>query len=289
MKYSSFAIIGGDIRSYELAKLLLEKGHKVNLYGFNKLEVDNKIEEVDTINSAVDGVDVVVAPIPLSRDGININAPYDKRDISIEDVFKSMSKEQLFIGGKTSDCLDMKELYEIQVADILDREEMAVLNAIPTAEGALQIALEETPITLHGSDVMILGFGRIGKIMAKMLNGIGSNVYVLARKHSDISWIKSYGYNPVYIFELKDKLTHMNFIFNTIPKNILNEELLKIIDVETLIVDLASMPGGVDYYAADKLNMKVIHALGLPGKAAPVSSARFMLATIYNIIEELGV
>lgn len=289
MKEKSFAIIGGDKRSYELARLLLEKGHRINLYGFKKLKVDNKIEEMENIKSAIKDVDVVITPIPMTRDQININAPYDESDIPIEEVFENMNKDQLLIGGKTGDCVEMKEYYHIPVFDIMDREEMAVLNAIPTAEGALQIALEETDTTIHGSNAMVLGFGRVGKMMARTLSGIGSNVYVLARKHSDISWIKSYGYNPVYIFELKEKLPNMDLIFNTIPKDILNEELLKLIIPRTLIIDLASMPGGIDNYAADKMDIKVIHALGLPGKAAPVSSARYMLDSIYNIIEELGV
>ncbi len=289
MKDKRFAVIGGDRRSYELAKLLLSKGHKVNLYGFKNLEANNKIDEMDTISSAISNVDIVVAPVPISKDGIKINTPYDERDILIEDIFKSMNEHQLFIGGKVSDCLDMSKNYQIPVIDILDREEMAVLNAIPTAEGAIQIALEEIPITLHGSNIMILGFGRIGKVLAKMLRGMGSNVYVLARKHSDISWIKAYDYYPIYIFDLKEKLSHMNLIINTIPKSLINEELLKRINNETLIIDLASMPGGINYYAADKMGKKVIHALALPGKMAPVSSAEFMLDTIYNIIEEEGV
>lgn len=289
MKEKSFAIIGGDRRSYELAKLLLENEHSVKLYGFKKLKVDNKIEEMENIKSAIKDVDVVITPIPITRDRININAPYDESDIPIEEVFKNMNKNQLLIGGKTGDCINIKEYYNVRVSDIMNREEMAVLNAIPTAEGALQIALEERDTTIHGSNAMVLGFGRVGKVMAKTLSGMGSNVYVLARKHSDISWIKVQGYNPVYIFDLKEKLPSMDLIFNTIPKKILNEELLKLIDPKTLIIDLASMPGGIDNYAADKMSIKVIHALGLPGKVAPVSSARFMLDSIYNIIEELGV
>lgn len=289
MGIKSFAIIGGDMRSYQLSKLLIAEGHRVNLYGFDKLDLDEEIKEVENISIAINGVDIVIMPIPISRDGIHVNTPYCKEEILIEEVFKNMEKEQLLIGGKTADCIDLKERYEIRVVDILDREEMAVLNAIPTAEGALQIAMQEMPITLHGSDVIVLGFGRIGKIMAKMLKGLGSNVYVLARRHSDISWIKVYGYNPIYIFDLKERLKYTDLIINTIPKTILDEEILEIIDNKTLIIDLASMPGGINYNAAKKLGIKAVHALGLPGKVAPVSCAIFMLGTIYNIIEEWGI
>lgn len=124
------------------------------------------------------------------------------------------------------------------------------------------------------------------KLWQNLLKAVGSDVSVLARKHSDISWIKAYGYTPVYIYNLKDKLPNMDFIINTIPKVILNEKLLQNVDKEALLIDLASMPGGIEFGSAEKIDLRVIHALGLPGKVAPVSSARFMLDAIYNIIEE---
>lgn len=287
MENKSFAIIGGDRRSYELALLLKEKGHLVNLFGFNELENENTDQ---FLSDAINGVDIVIAPVPLIRDGKNINAPYNVEDIRIEGVFINMSKEQILIGGAISENLmNIANEYKINTLDILKREEMAVLNAIPTAEGGIQIALEEMPITLHNSNAMVLGFGRIGKILSKMLRGIGSNVYVVVRKYSDVSWIQAYGYTPIYIENLDENLWKMDVIFNTIPRIILNNELLNKIKDETLIIDLASKPGGLDHSKVKDIKIKVIHALGLPGKVAPKSSAGFMLETIYNIIEELGV
>ena len=77
------------------------------------------------------------------------------------------------------------------IIDIMKCEELAVLNSISTAEGAIQIAMEETNHTLHDSNILILGFGRIGKVLAKMLNAIGANVYCEARKNEDLAWIKN--------------------------------------------------------------------------------------------------
>lgn len=287
MANKSFAVIGGDRRSYELARLLKEKGHLVNLFGFNELENE---EREQSLSSAINGVDIVIAPVPLTTDDRNINAPHNAEDIRIEGVFRNMTKHQILIGGAISrELINIAAEYDITTVDILKREEMAVLNAIPTAEGGIQIALEQLPITLHNSNVMVLGFGRIGKILSKMLNGIGSNVYVVVRRYSDISWIQAYGYRPIYMEDLHKNILNMDLIFNTIPDVILNGEILQIINRETLIIDLASKPGGLDYAKAKEINLKVIHALGLPGKVAPVSSARFMIETIYNIIDELGV
>jgi dipicolinate synthase subunit A len=134
--------------------------------------------------------------------------------------------------------------------------------------------MEEMPTTLHNSNVMVLGFGRIGKILAKMLQGIGANVFVEARKYSDIAWIKSYGYKPLILGEMNDYIGSMNVIFNTIPHVILDSGNLTLIDKDCLIIDLASKPGGVNFDKAKEQGLKAIWALSLPGKVAPVTAAK---------------
>jgi len=136
---------------------------------------------------------------------------------------------------------------------------------------------------------LILGFGRIGKILAKMLHGIGSNVYVEARKYSDLAWIESYGYKPVFITELESYIDRANVIFNTIPSIVLDENLLRKVNKDCLLIDLASKPGGIDFEKAKEMGLKTIWALSLPGKVAPVTAAKFIKDTISNIIDELGV
>ena len=290
MHNKKFTVIGGDLRNIKLANLIAADGNKVNIFGFSNAGFELGIAESEDLTKAIDESDVVIGPLPCSNDNELINSPFNTDKIYINDIFKKMSKNQVFIAGRISEKIThLAEIYNVYSIDILEREEMAVLNAIPTAEGAIQIAMEETPITLHNSNIMILGFGRIGKILAKMLDGIGANVFVEARKYSDIAWIRSLSYKPVYINELSDYLSKMDIIFNTIPSTILNLDLLKIINKDSLIIDLASKPGGVDFEKAKELGLKVIWALSLPGKVAPITAARFMKDTIYNIIEELGV
>jgi len=283
-----YTILGGDKRSLELGNLLVKDGNGVCIYGFDKLE-QYKNESVN-LNEAIEYADVIVGPLPFSTDNINVNAPFSNEVIQIDKVFNLMSEKQMIIGGKFSkeneENLKNKNL---KSADYFKREEMQVLNAIPTAEGAIQIAMEEIPITIHNSNVIVLGYGRIGKILAKMLYGIGANVYVEARNYSDLAWIKNYGYIPIHQRELKTYLPRMNVVFNTIPQMILNKELLKSINSNCIIIDLASKPGGVDLEAAKELEIKAITALGLPGKVAPVTAAMVIKNTIYNIIEELNV
>lgn len=290
MHSMKYAVIGGDLRSVKLANLIQADGFLVNIYGFENAGFEVGIKESESLQAAIEDVDVVIGPLPCSNDNETVNAPFHQDKIYINEVFKTMSKNQLFVAGRVGEKIKhMAQVYKIYAEDLLEREEMAVLNAIPTAEGAIQIAMEEMPITLHNSNALILGFGRIGKILAKMLDGLGANVYVEARKYADIAWVNSYHYKPVPLNDLKKCLTQMDVIFNTIPSVILDYDLLNQISRDTLIIDLASKPGGVDFEKAKAIGLKTIWALSLPGKVAPVSAAKFIKDTVYNIIDELGV
>ena len=150
------------------------------------------------------------------------------------------------------------------------------MNAIPTAEGAIQIAMEKSIKTLHNSNALVLGFGRIGKILSKMLNGIGANVFCEARKNSDLAKIKSYRYNEIDLVNLKTYLNKFDYIFNTIPHIILDKEELDIIKKDCIIIDLASYPGGVNFEYAEKIGLNASLELGLPGKVAPKTAAKYI-------------
>lgn len=290
MKNRKFTVIGGDLRSVKLASLIASEGNSVNIYGFKNASFEIEVAESEDLDRAIGEADVVIGPIPCSTDNETLNVPFHPQRIFIKDIFKKMKKSQLFIAGRISEKIaQLADIYNVYSIDLLEREEMAVLNAIPTAEGAIQIAMEEMPVTLHGSNALIMGFGRIGKTLAKMLRGIGSNVYVEARKYSDIAWIESYGYKPVFISELDEYIDRSNVIFNTIPSIVMDEEMLRKVNKDCTIIDLASKPGGIDFEKAKEMGIKTIWALSLPGKVAPVTAARFIRDTVNNIIDELGV
>ena len=284
----NLTVLGGDQRSSKLANMLYNDNHVVKVFGFDKENIKS-LEVCENLDLAIIGAKYIIGPVPCSKDNIYLNTPLYSGKIKLEDIFQTMNSEQIFIAGKiTNEIKEIANSYKIKTIDLLQREEMAVLNAIPSAEGAIQIAMGETDITLHGSNVIILGFGRIGKILAKMLQGIGANVYVEARKYSDLAWIKSYGYIPVDLNILGDYLKGMDIVFNTVPSMLLNEELLLKLNRESIVIDIASSPGGVDIEKAKELGIKVIWALGLPGKVAATTSGSIIKNTIYNIIEEMG-
>ena len=153
----------------------------------------------------------------------------------------------------------------------------------------MQLAMEELPVTLHGARVLVLGFGRVGKLTAHRLSALGAKVSVAARKWSDLAWAEAYGYAPEHLEGLDECLCAYDLVVNTVPARVLDAARLVQLEPGCLVIDLASRPGGVDMEAAAALGVRVIWALSLPGKVAPVTAGKILRDTICHILCELGV
>ena len=153
----------------------------------------------------------------------------------------------------------------------------------------MQIAMEELPITLHRARVLVLGFGRLGRLAAHRFAALGAKVSVAARKWADLAWAEAYGYGAERIDQLGGWLCAYDLVINTVPGRVLGAGYLADLKPGCLVVDLASKPGGVDLEAASQMGVRVIWALSLPGKVAPVTAGRAIRDTIYHILHELGV
>lgn len=287
----TFLICGGDLRQVKLANSLAEAGYDTAIYGLgDSSNFLPSVEIFDTLAQALVNRSVVVLPLPCSSDNKTLNAPLAAEPIDIAHLFKQIDKNQIVVAGKiSSNIATLAQLYHITIYDYFQREELTVLNAIPTAEGALQIAMEELPYTIHGLSCLVLGFGRIGKLLAKSLVGLGADVTIEARSFADLAWIKAYGYQGLPLHALKKELPRFELIVNTVPFELLDEKMLCEVKDTALIIDLASKPGGVDFDCAAQLGKKVIWALSLPGTVAPVTAGIIIKDTILNLLEELGV
>ena len=284
----SISVVGGDLRIIKLIEMLVKDGYKVYTYALENSEELLNLENVEmcpTLEETLKNSKVVVGPIPLSSDRKKLSTPFGRNSVELEEFINAIKDKHLIAGN-----IYIKEELEsagIEYTDLLRREEFTVLNTIATAEGTLQIAMEETQRTVHGTNVLVMGFGRIGKVLAKMLDGIGAKVYCEARKNEDIAWIKAYGYNPIHLNDLNEELGKFDIIINTIPFQLLDEERLDLLKKDVVLIDLASNPGGVDRKAAKEKGIKVIWALSLPGKVAPLTSAEFIKETLYHVLKEL--
>lgn len=278
---NKFAIIGGDNRLVNLAKMLLEDGFKIGTFALEKApELQNFA--CSSLEETVAKSDIIVSSIPLSKDGNFVNAPMSDVKLSLEELHQK-AKGKKFMAGKIPEMIKKDE--SIETYDFLEIEEYAIRNAIATAEGAIQIAMEEYPKTLSGSNILVMGFGRIGKVLSKMLQGIGANVFCEARKSEDLAYIQAYGYTPIHLKNLNENLGKFDIIFNNIPVPILDQKRLDLLKKDVLIIDLASSPGGTDFEYAKEKKIKTIWALALPGKCAPISAAEYVRDTIYSMIE----
>lgn len=285
----NFLIAGGDLRQVYTAKALSQE-YNVYALGLSKNHINtDKINLIENIDDVPYEVDHIILPLPVSQDGEYINAPFSNRKIAASELIPHIKNGGIVFGGKFDDASQKIFINSgIETIDYFDREELNVLNAVPTAEGAVQIAMEETASTIYGQNILITGFGRISKVLIKILNGMGANVTVTARKYSDLAWAEIYGCKSVHTSSLHECIDKFDIIFNTVPAVLFDEYMLNKLRKDTLMIDLASKPGGVDFDIAGKLGLKVIWALSLPGKVAPVSSGEIIAGTVLNILKERG-
>lgn len=270
MSYNFF-IIGGDKRILYLAEMFSDENNNVKILGFDKLFENGQLFENEFLKKAnstdeIKNEDIIISSIPLSIDGENIYAPFSNEKIKLD-----VLKNKKFIAGKIPE-----KLYSKGCFDILKDEEFTMLNTIPTAEGAIAKAIEETEITIEKSNCLILGFGRVGKILAYKLKRLDANVYAESRNEKTLAEIRAYGYNPVKFEEIGNKICRMDIIFNTIPEKIIDKDKLIFMNNKSIIIDLASKPGGVDFESAKRMKIKAILYSGIPGKVAPRTSALYI-------------
>ena len=273
--------IGGDLRQLTLMECFKKDGHTVKIYGYD--EAEDSVESA----SALDDCEVLVFPVPTCS-GDGIFAPKSRCKIHINDIKLANPRIIFYAGGN--------EIFSKKLAssgalciNYLKDESLVQKNAIATAEGTLEILINETPETIFGSSVLVTGYGKVAKAVSKMLHSLGAYVTIAARRKEALAEAFCDGLFGVYISELGNIAGDFDVIINTVPSLVIDENVLMNVRNTSLIVDLASKPGGVDFAAAKDMNKQVIWALGIPGKVAPVTSGEIIYETLNDIIKEKGV
>ena len=263
----NFCIIGGDLRNFFLAKILSKEKYEVKLYGFDKLE---NFKECEKYEEMIRNSNNIVLPIPFSKDNQYMNMPFSNKNILIREIFYYLENKTIFVGNIHQELEE--ELYRKhnQVIDFMQKEEFAILNAIPTAEATIEIILKNMKKILQNSNCLVMGFGRIGKVLAYKLKGLSAKLTCMITSEEERAWAIAYGYETTKIENLQKnctKLKQYDIIINTIPKIIFRKEL-KEIKKETLLIDLASKPYGIDRKIVEQEKLNFIEALGLPRKVS---------------------
>lgn len=280
-------LLGGDLRLVKLALMLEKEKKQVHIIGLEKAkELENvfNIKIYKDLKQALENADVIISSIPFSRDGLTINMPLSDNKIKIDDLM-DLIKEKTLIAGTVSN--DIYEKYrDVKIIDIMKNEKLAILNTIATAEGAIKEIIQNTQINIHGSKIMILGFGRVGKTLTKKLEGLSAKVTVVSKEDEELAWAEALGYRNIKLDKIINEIQEYDIIINTIPHIIIDRQILEKVNKNALLLDLASDDGGIDKNTAKKYKLNLITALGIPGKIAPIATAKILKEVIYEILKE---
>ncbi|RQD75398.1 MAG: dipicolinate synthase subunit DpsA [Candidatus Syntrophonatronum acetioxidans] len=278
---STIVILGGDEREIEIARIFEEQGFNVKLVGFNSYPHELAFQRI-SLEAGLGSGNVFIAPLAgTDEDGI-LYTVYSQEKIELkEDNIKYIKEGSLFLIGRMSAFLKKSlEFQRVKVLEVVERDEVAILNSVPTAEGAVKMAIEETRITIHKSRCLVTGFGRCGITLSRLLYNMGARVAVAARDGAQLARAWEMGLKPLTLKEMEREIFQYDIIFNTIPEMILKSNLIDKLKGEAVIIDIASSPGGTDFDAAARRGLKARLAPGLPGMVAPKTAGQ-LLARIY--------
>ena len=282
----TFGIIGGDKRQLFLAKSISDSCYDVLLGGFDSLESYGSLS-LCNVKKAISESDALIFPLPSIRTDGSLNTPFSNENILLDgDDIEIILKKPVLTTMKSRFLKAYPRLSDGEIFDYGARDDFAILNALPTAEGVIECAMREYEGTISGSKCLVAGFGRIGKILAHKLVLLGANVTVSARKPSDLAYVKALGYNALNTENLRT-VKRFDIAFNTIPKLIFDRELLMNTDTNTLIIDLSFLPGGGGGGAGGGRGGGAVRALSLPGKCAPKTAGEIIKTTVFDIIKEV--
>ncbi|MGE5397906.1 MAG: dipicolinate synthase subunit DpsA [Chitinophagales bacterium] len=281
-------VLGGDNRDLILIAELVTLGATVTVVGFPRDKIKQGAFISRSIDEALRGTEVAILPMPGIDENGYIRAVYteEKLQLTEKSLMGMAEKGLVFIGTGRTFLKEWTNKLGIKLLEIAEMDEIAILNSIPTAEGAIQIAMEELDTTIHGSKVIVLGLGRTGTTLARMLRSLGADVTVISASAVELARAYEIGCRRVPLDALGDSLDSIEVIFNTIPALVLGNEVLRRMSQETLIIDMASAPGGTDFEAANYYGIKAILAPGLPGKVAPRTAGKVLAEVIPRLIIE---
>ncbi|ADY56526.1 dipicolinate synthase subunit A [Syntrophobotulus glycolicus DSM 8271] len=276
------AVVGGDDREVYLIPELQKLGARIIGLGLEKSPLGQRIEHFNSFKEIIDEADALLLPMFGTDERGLVKAKYSNDPIILNnEVLESIPLYiPLFIGWARPALRAAAQKMKIEVVEIANRDDVAILNSVPSAEGAVQMAMDATDITIHGSRSFVLGMGRFGTTLIHLLKGMGARVTAVVRRTADLARAVEMGVRPLSFQELEQEIVEAEIIFNTVPELILNRTIQEKMSRDAVIIDLASIPGGTDFEYAQMLGIKAFLAPGLPGVVAP-KTAGLILAQVY--------
>lgn len=281
--------VGGDARQIEVIRKCADMDASVKIAGFEKLqEPFQGVTREPLTPELLAEADALVLPVVGCDDEGRVSALFSEGPLKLqEEHIAAMPKNGVVYTGMAKHYLrTMCNKYRIKLVEILERDDVAIYNSIPTAEGALMMAIQNTDFTIHGSTSMVLGMGRTGFTMARSLQGLGATVKMGVRKSEHFARAEEMGWKPFMIKDLGSEVVDVDLLFNTIPTMIVTAQIISKMPREAVIIDLASAPGGCDFRYAEKRGIKAMLAPGLPGIVAPKTAGIILANALVELISE---
>lgn len=283
------AVIGGDARQLEVIRKLIELDAKISLIGFDQLD-EGFVGATKIQLSQVDFSTVEAIMLPVSGTSLEgeVETIFSNEKIVLkESHLKATPKHCIVFSGISNHYLkSIVEASNRKLVELFDRDDVAIYNSIPTMEGTLMMVIQNTDITIHRSNVVILGFGRVGITVARAFHALGANVKVAARESDLLARIYEMGFEPIELNNLVSEVQNLDVCINTIPARVLTANILAKMPTRSLIIDLASKPGGTDFRYAEKRGIKAMLAPGLPGIVAPKTAGQIIANVLSKLLEE---
>lgn len=273
------AIIGGDARTLEVVQKLADLDASVTLLGFDNWNSQySGVKRSELHEHALQNMDAVVLPITGIDEHGKIDSLFTSRELVLSDLmWQKMKKNvKVYTGIAKPHLRQLCAKHRFELIELLERDDVAIYNSIPTAEGALMMAIKHTEITIHGSNCMVLGFGRTGMTLARTLKGLGAKVKVGVRREEHVARAFEMGYEPFHLRDLSNEVSTMDILFNTIPAKIVDAKVISKLPHHAIIIDLASKPGGTDFRFAEKRGITALLAPGLPRNCGPQNSRTYI-------------
>ena len=291
------AVLGGDMRQYAVAKDLSERGAEIYAYGLSCGSVDaSGVTVCETLEEAVTDAAAVILPLPVTADGISLNCPAIKSNerITLDRIIDNIASPCCICGGRIPESVRVKaQTKGIAVYDYFEEERLQIKNAYITAEAALSIAMNSLDMCVKDARLVVTGTGRIARLLSELLVRIGADVTVAARNADSLAYFELIGCKTVQIKDGAEWnrrfMRGYDIIFNTVPAWLFDRGFLERADKRTMIIELASAPGGVDICAARELSSNVLWASSLPGKYAPHSAGVLIAECIWDILSREGI
>lgn len=266
----TYWMVGGDERSFWTAQHLRCGGAEVLTYGVPRLS-DTPLPS---------DFSCLILPFPSFRGALVRGASA----VPVEELLCRASNRTHVFGGLFGIWREAFEGRGARVTELYDTEPLTTSNAIPTAEGAICLAMEHSPITLHGASCLVIGYGRIGKLLSHRLLALGAAVTVAARKPADRALAEACGMESELTGIYLHGLGQYDFVFNTVPSPVLDEAQLRRLPPECVLLELASQPYGIDALACERLGLTYVPAAGIPGQYAPKTAGALYAQSILDIL-----